>query len=92
MKYIITDWMNNICFDSDNKDFESFEDASEYLDDCLRSSCDYNECICESMGHECDNLEELREDYSIDEYNEETDRIMWNGTRYVFKQNYYKGL
>ena len=95
MIYLITDWMNHVCFDSDNLELKDFDEASEFLDESLLKdspnleSCENQECICASMGHECDSLEELREDYYITEYNEATDRIMWTGTRYVLKQNYY---
>lgn len=94
MKYIIIDWMSNVCFGSEMKDFQTMEEASEWLDYGLRlehgHSCANEECMCESMGNECDNLEELREDYYIEEYNEELDRIMCVGVRYVLKSNYYR--
>lgn len=94
MKYIIIDWLSNVCFGSDLKDLKTFEDADEWLDEALRleygHSCFDEECICESMGHECDSLEKLREDYSIEEYDEILDRIMCVGVRYVLKKNYFK--
>lgn len=94
MKFIITDWMNNVCFGSDLKNLKTFEEASEWLDYGLRleygHSCFDGDCLCESMGHECDNLADLREDYSIEEFNEELDRVMCVGVRYVLKKNYFE--
>lgn len=94
MKYIIIDWMSNVCFDSDNLDLTDFDEASEILDECLLAdspnleSCENEECICASMGHECDTLESIREDYIIEEYDPQCDRIMWTGTRHVLKKDY----
>lgn len=96
MKFIIIDWMSNVCFGSDMKDFQTMEEASEWLDYGLRleygHSCENQECMCESMGYDCDSLEELRQDYYIEEYNEELDRIMCVGMRYVLKKDYYKAI
>lgn len=97
MIYLITDWLNNICFDSLNLAYDHIDDISEYLDQAILKespnleACENQECCCKALGHECSSLEEEREDYSIEEYNEEADRIMWNGTGYVLKKNYYKG-
>lgn len=82
MKYIIIDWMYNVCFDSDLKDMQSFEDADEWLDEALRLECGNNDA----------DLEELREDYHIEEFNPELDRIMCVGMRYVLKKDYYKAI
>lgn len=88
--------MYNVCFGSDLKDFQDMEEASEWLDYCLRleygHTCENEACMCESMGIDNDSLEELREDYLIEEYNEDIDRIMCVGIRYVLKKNYYKGV
>lgn len=36
MKHIITDWMNNVCFDSIEQEFNSFDDAEEFLCEWLQ--------------------------------------------------------
>lgn len=96
MKYIIIDWMSYICFGSDLKDFQDMDEASEWLDYCLRleyaHTCENEACMCESMGVDGYSLEKLREDYYIVEYDESLDRIMLTGMRYVLKKDYYKGV
>jgi hypothetical protein len=79
MKFIIIDWMYNVCFYSDTKTLKTFDQAVNELDYSLMSI----------HGEEC-NLEEEAQEYSIEEYREGIDRLMWNGQRYVFKPDYYK--
>ncbi|HSH66703.1 MAG TPA: hypothetical protein VLB84_13140 [Bacteroidia bacterium] len=98
MKYLIIDWMNNVCFDTENENLTDFDETSEFLDEAILKespnleACENKECCCQALGHECDSLEVERGEYIIQEYNEETDRIMWNGQRYVLKKDYYKGV
>ena len=73
MKFIIVDWMYNVCFDSDNQEFKSFDEAEEFL--------------CRWLGED---YEEERGELEILEYDESIDRLMWTGTRYVLKKDYYK--
>lgn len=96
MKYIIADWMNNVCFGSDLKDMQNFEEASEWLEEVLLLEspnlelCENQECCCKELGHECDSLEAQREEYHIEEFNPELDRIMCVGITYVLKKDYFK--
>ena len=98
MKYIIVDWMYNVCFDSDNLELKDVDEASKFLDDSLLKdspnleSCENQECCCKALGHEYSSLEEEREEYHIEEYNPELDRIMCVGIRYVLKKDYYKAI
>lgn len=80
MIYIITDWMNNVCFDSHDLEFPTFEDGWQFLE----------EKIIEVYGENYEN-EEL-EEYFVQEYREGIDRLMWNGQRYVLKTNYYEAI
>lgn len=79
MKFIIIDWMSNVCFDSDNQDFKDFDEASDELDNRLK----------DIYGFGCD-LEAERQEYIIEEYNESNDRIMWTGNRNTLRKDYYK--
>lgn len=100
MQYIITDWMNNVCFDTENHAYKSFDDASEYLDRMIEEelamdglnpygeNADIQEGFTRHANDE--DFEEYRGEYEIQEYNESIDRLMWTGTRYVLKQDYYK--
>lgn len=94
MTYLITDWMNNVCFDSDSKDFKTDIDASDYLDECITDliaeRCANGECECLACAGDCNCFEEEREEYWIAEYREDIDRLMWVGNRYVLKSNYYE--
>ena len=100
MKFLITDWISNVCFDTENMDLPDFDTASEYLDrmvehelsqDGLNPYGEFADC---KEGYTADatdeDFEEYRGEYTIEEYREFIDRIMWTGTRYVLKQNYYK--
>lgn len=78
MTYIITDWMNNVCFDSDSNPFETFEDGWNFI---------YHK-MHEIHGFDFDEIE--LEEYFVEQYREGIDRLMWNGQRYVFKKDYYK--
>lgn len=95
MKYVITDWMSNICFDSENLELNDFDEASQLLDESLLKqspnleACENEECACEEAGHECSSLDEERQEYTIEEYDEDIDRIMWAGTRYILRKNYF---
>ena len=78
MKFIVIDWMYNVCFESQDVELPSFEDGWQFLEDKL--STIYGE-----------DYEELDiQDYYVEEYREGIDRLMWNGQRYVFKPDYYK--
>ena len=102
MIYLITDWMNHVCFNSDSEDFKSFDDASEYLDRMVEqelindglnpygNNVDCPENFTRTASDE--DFEEYRGEYSIEEYDESIDRIMWTGTRYVLKKDYYKAI
>jgi hypothetical protein len=78
MQFIITDWMSHVCFDSDNQDLPDIETASDYLDECLYAA----------FGDNAD-VEEERQEYSIEEYNESIDRILYRGNRLALIKNYY---
>lgn len=93
MQYIITDWISNVCFDSNDKEFTDIDDASEYLNQCIfeyHQDCTHGDCVCDKCDPEGMNFDEWRGEYSIEEYREGIDRLMWNGQRYVFKPDYYK--
>ncbi len=103
MKYIIVDWMYNICIDSYNLAYDHIDDASEYLDRMVEQELaedglypyGYPDDELEEgfTAHATDeDFEEYWGEYSIEEYNESTDRIMWTGTRYVLKKDYYKAI
>ena len=66
MKYLIIDWMSNICFNSDIENFIDFDAASEVLDYHLR----------QLHGEDCD-LEAEREEYTITPF-ESNCKIMGN--------------
>lgn len=82
--YIITDWMSNVCFDSDSKEFTLMDDADIYLDTCLINhfADDYPSI------EDCFDAE--RGEYYIVEYNSDTDKLVWTGTRYRYVENYYR--
>ncbi len=91
MKCIIVDWMYNVCFDSDNLDLKDFDHAMEILDHEIEKQM--RDDGLEPYTHEGDETEDFgdyRGEYSIEEYDESIDRIMWTGTRYVLKKDYYK--
>lgn len=92
MIYLITDWMNNVCFDSDNLNLTDFDEAMEVLDRHIEIQM--REDGIEPYAHEGDESDQFgdyRGEYSIEEYDESIDRLMWSGTRYVLKKDYYKG-
>lgn len=66
MKYLITDWMSNICFKSDLENFIDFDAASEALDHYLQRL----------HGEDCD-LEVERNEYTITPF-ESNCKIMGN--------------
>jgi hypothetical protein len=88
MIYLITDWMNNVCFDSENKAYDHIDDASEYLDRMVEEQLQ-SDGINPFQATEKE-YNDYRGEYSIEEYDESIDRIMWTGTRYVLKKDYYK--
>ncbi len=100
MKFIITDWMNNICFDTENHAYKSFDEASEYLDRMIEEELamdglnPYGECADILEGYTRNatekDFQEYRDEYFIHEYNPTTERLIWVGNRYVLKQDYYK--
>ncbi len=71
MKYLIIDWMSNICFKSDLDNFIDFDAASEALDHHL----------LQLHGEDCD-LETERDEYTITPF-ENNDKIM-NNVLYQF--------
>lgn len=92
MQYIIIDWMSNVCFESNEKEFDDFDATREYLANCIfdnYSDCEDEYCVCEKCDPEGESFDANMGEYEVIEYNEETDRLMWTGTRYVLKQNYY---
>ena len=66
MKYLIIDWISNICFKSDLENFIDFDAASEALD--------YH--LLKLHGEDCD-LEAEREEYTITSF-EKNHKIMGN--------------
>lgn len=73
MQYVITDWMSNICFDSDLKPFDTFEDGWDFIYTTL----------AEELGEDYDE-EELGEYYVV-EYTD-NHRIDYVGSRKVLRQ------
>jgi hypothetical protein len=90
MIYLITDWMNNVCFDSYDKAYDHIDDASDYLDRMVEEEL-ASDGINPLQATEKE-YTDYRGEYSIEEYDESIDRIMWTGTRYVLKKDYYKGI
>ncbi len=90
MIYLITDWMNNICFDTCNKQYDHIDDISEYLDRMVEEELK-SDGIDPFQATEKE-YNDYRNEYSIEEYDETIDRIMWLGTRYVLKKDYYKAI
>jgi hypothetical protein len=88
MQYIITDWMSNVCFDSHDHEFNDFHDACEYLDRMVEQELQ-SDGVNPLQATEKE-YNDYRGEYSIEEYNEETDRLMWTGTRYTLRKDYYK--
>ncbi len=89
MKFIIVDWMNNVCFDSQDENFQTIEDADEFLDRRIEEHLEHDGLKAyQEHGDISDDFEEYRGEYSIEEYREGIDRLLWNGQRYVLKQDY----
>lgn len=85
--------MYNVCFNSNNLELTDFDEAMEVLDREIEQQV--RDDGLEPFTYEGDEQEEFgdyRGEYSIEEYREGIDRLMWNGQRYVFKPDYYKGL
>jgi hypothetical protein len=78
--------MYNVCFDSDSRNFDCFEYAHEYLCHCVM-----DQMSSDGIDQDDDDsLYEYLNEYSVEEYDESIDRLMWSGTRYVLKKDYYK--
>ena len=90
--------IKRVGIDSENENLTDFDEASEFLDEAILKespnleACENKECCCKALGHECDSLEAERGEYIIEEYNQDTDRLMWTGTRYTLRKDYYKGV
>jgi hypothetical protein len=93
MIYIITDWMNNVCFDSENINLSDFDEAMEVLDREIEIQMrDDGIEPYTNEGDESDQFGDYRGEYSIEEYDENIDRLFWTGQRYVLKKDYYKAV
>ncbi len=93
MKYIIIDWMSNVCFGSHDLDLTDFEDSMEILDKEVEKQMIEDGIEPYTFeGDEVENFGDYRGEYSIEEYRKDIDHLMWNGQRYVFKPDYYKAI
>lgn len=95
MKFIIIDWMSNVSFESQDKHLDDFDACREYLYNCIfdnYSDCKDEYCVCEKCDPEGMNFDQNTGEYEVIEYDESLDRLMWSGTRYVLKKDYYKGI
>ena len=92
MTYIIIDWMYNVCFESKLEDFKTLEDADEFLDRRIEEELAHDGLEAyEEEGDITKDFSDYRGEYSIEEYDEDRDRIICVGIRYVLKKDYYKG-
>jgi hypothetical protein len=69
--------------------FDHIDDISEYLDRMVEEQLQ-SDGINPFQATEKE-YNDYRGEYSIEEYDEAIDRLMWTGTRYVLKKDYYKG-
>lgn len=99
MIYLITDWMGNICHDTENMDFDHIDDISEYLDRKIEEELamdglnPYGENADITEGYTRlatdEDFNHYRGEYEIQEYDEAIDRTMYRGNRLVLIKNYY---
>lgn len=99
MKYLIIDWMNNVCFDTENENLTDFDETSEYLDRKIEEelamdglnpygeNADITEGFTRLATDE--DFNHYRGEYEIQEFDEEKDRTMYRGNRLVLIKNYY---
>ena len=73
MSYLITDWMNNVCFNTNENMFKTFDDAHDFLVEQIFKLTD---------GNEKDFDEEIGE-YEVSHFCDRYNKLEYQGGRLV---------